>query len=133
MFQFTDSQLIFRSSHTLKIFTIYLQYSSLNAQGQDYDIQIQPSGACIFFFLHVSRAQRLDPARTRMQVVQLGAQCTDHWTTEHLAALQICLQLPQVQLLGCALYTANWSVSCQLVIYNVYFNLFVLALKTLLE
>ena len=30
---------------------------------------------------HVSRAQRLAPARTRNQVVQLGAQCTDHWTT----------------------------------------------------
>ena len=35
-----------------------------------------------FFFPHVSRAQRLAPARTRTQVVRLGAQCTDHWTAE---------------------------------------------------
>ena len=34
-----------------------------------------------FFFPHVSRAQRLAPARTRTQVVPLGAQCTDHWAT----------------------------------------------------
>ena len=34
-----------------------------------------------FFFPHVSRAQHLTLARTRTQVVQLGAQCTDHWTT----------------------------------------------------
>ena len=34
-----------------------------------------------FFFPHVSRAQRLAPARTRTRVVRLGAQCTDHWTT----------------------------------------------------
>ena len=30
---------------------------------------------------HVSRAQHLAPARTRTRVVQVGAQCTDHWTT----------------------------------------------------
>ena len=35
-----------------------------------------------FFFPHVSRAQRLAPARTRTRVVRLGAQCIDHWTTE---------------------------------------------------
>ena len=34
-----------------------------------------------FFSPHVSRAQRLGPARTRTRVVRLGAQCTDHWTT----------------------------------------------------
>ena len=34
-----------------------------------------------FFRPHVSRAQRLAPARTRTRVVRLGAQCTDHWTT----------------------------------------------------
>ena len=39
------------------------------------------SGARILFFPHVSRAQRLAPARTGTRVVQLGAQCTDHWTT----------------------------------------------------
>ena len=35
----------------------------------------------MFFSLHISRAQRLAPARTRTRVVQLGVQCTDHWTT----------------------------------------------------
>ena len=35
----------------------------------------------MFFSLHISRAQRLAPARTRTQVVRLGVQCTDHWTT----------------------------------------------------
>ena len=35
-----------------------------------------------FFFPHVSRAQRLARARIRTRVVRLGAQCTDHWTTE---------------------------------------------------
>ena len=35
-----------------------------------------------FFSLHTSRAQHLAPARTRTQVIQLGAQCSDHWTTE---------------------------------------------------
>ena len=34
-----------------------------------------------FFFSHISRAQRLAPPRTRTRVIQLGAQCTDHWTT----------------------------------------------------
>ena len=34
-----------------------------------------------FFSPHVSRAQRLAPARTRTRVVRLRAQCTDHWTT----------------------------------------------------
>ena len=47
------------------------------------NIQIQPSlkAELAFFFPHVSRAQRLAPARTRNRVVRLGAQCTDHWTT----------------------------------------------------
>ena len=35
----------------------------------------------MFFSLHISRAQRLAPARTRTRVVRLGVQCTDHWTT----------------------------------------------------
>ena len=35
----------------------------------------------IFPFPHVSRTQRLAPARTRTRVVRLEAQCTDHWTT----------------------------------------------------
>ena len=39
------------------------------------------SGARILVFPHVSRAQRLAPARSRTRVVRLGAQCTDHWTT----------------------------------------------------
>ena len=35
-----------------------------------------------FFFLHISKAQCFALARTRTWIVQLGAQCTDHWTTE---------------------------------------------------
>ena len=35
----------------------------------------------MFFYLHISRSQRLAPARTRTRVVRLGVQCTDHWTT----------------------------------------------------
>ena len=47
-----------------------------------------------FFFPHVSRAQRLAPARTRTRVVRLGAQCTDHWTTEQSRGVGV----PAVQL-----------------------------------
>ena len=47
-----------------------------------------------FFSLHVSRAQRLAPARTRTQLVQLRAQCTDHWTTGQSCGVG----LPAVQL-----------------------------------
>ena len=43
------------------------------------DLAKPKSGARIFF----SRtSQRLAPARTSPRVVRLGAQCTDHWTTE---------------------------------------------------
>ena len=44
------------------------------------DLAKPKSGARIFF-PHVSRAQRLAPARTRTRVFRLGAQCTDHRTT----------------------------------------------------
>ena len=47
-----------------------------------------------FFFPHVSRAQRLAPARTRTRVVRLGAQCTDHWTTGQSGGVSV----PAVQL-----------------------------------
>ena len=40
-----------------------------------------------FFFLHVC-------ARTRTRVVRLGAQCTDHWTTEQNRGVSV----PAVQL-----------------------------------
>ena len=45
------------------------------------DLAKPKNGARIFFFPHVSRAQRLALARTRTRIVRLGAQCTDHWTT----------------------------------------------------
>ena len=45
------------------------------------DLAKPKSGTLIFFFLHVSRAECLAPARTRTQVIRIGAQCTDHWTT----------------------------------------------------
>ena len=47
-----------------------------------------------FFFLHVSRAQCLAPARIRTRVVRLGAQCTDHWTTVQSRGIGV----PAVQL-----------------------------------
>ena len=60
------------------------------------NIQIQPSlkVKLAFSFPHVSRAQRLAPARTRTRVVRLGAQCTDHWTTEQSCGVGV----PAVQL-----------------------------------
>ena len=58
------------------------------------DLAKPKSGARIFFFPHVSRAQCLAPARTRTQVVRLGAQCTDHWTTEQSCGVGV----PTVQL-----------------------------------
>ena len=42
----------------------------------------KPKRGARIFFPRVSRAQRLAQARTRTRVVRLGAQCTDHWTTE---------------------------------------------------
>ena len=39
-------------------------------------------------------AQRLAPAGTRTRVVRLGAQCTDHWTTEQSRGVGV----PAVQL-----------------------------------
>ena len=47
-----------------------------------------------FFFPHVSRAERLAPARTRTRVVQLEAQRIDPWTTEQSRGVGV----PAVQL-----------------------------------
>ena len=58
------------------------------------DLARPKRGARIFFPLHVSRAQRLASARTRTQVVQLRAQCTDHWTTGQSCGVGV----PAVQL-----------------------------------
>ena len=69
------------------------------------------SRAHTFFFPHVLSAQRLAPARTRTRVVRLGAQCTDHWTTEQSHGIGV----PAVQLTThverCTLYgrTVVWS------------------------
>ena len=57
------------------------------------DLAKPKSGARIFF-PHVSRAQCLAPARTRTQVVRLGAQCTNHWTTGQSCSVGV----PAVQL-----------------------------------
>ena len=51
------------------------------------------SGARIFF-PHVSRAERLAPARTRTRVVQLESQRIDPWTTEQSRGVGV----PAVQL-----------------------------------
>ena len=58
---------------------VFLFYTQISLQY--IDLANPKSGARIFFFPHVSRAQRLAPARTRTRVVRLGAQCIDHWTT----------------------------------------------------
>ena len=48
-----------------------------------YRLAKSKSGVCIFFPARLKgTTPRLAPARTRTQVVRLGAQCTDHWTTE---------------------------------------------------
>ena len=59
-----------------------------------------------FFFLHVSRAQCLALGRTRTWVVRLGAQCTDHWTTEQshgigMPAVQLTTHVKSSTLYGC--------------------------------
>ena len=61
-----------------------------------FNIQIQPSlkAELAFFFPHVLRAQRLAPASTRIRVVRLGAQCTDHQTTGQSCGVGV----PAVQL-----------------------------------
>ena len=51
------------------------------------DLAKPKSGACIFFFCCMS--QHLALARTRTQVIRLGAQCTDHWTTVIWSSTQI--------------------------------------------
>ena len=52
------------------------------------DLAKPESGACIFF------PTQLVPARTRTRIVRLGAQCTDHWTTEQSRGIGV----PAVQL-----------------------------------
>ena len=65
----------------------YLRYSLDGSEPFEYythnGVQkvYKAANAYNIFFPHVSRAQRLAPARTRTRVVRLGAQCTDHWTT----------------------------------------------------
>ena len=61
----------------------YLRYSLDGSEPFEYYRHngVQKVYKATFFFPHVSRAQRLVPARTRTRVVRLGAQCTDHWTT----------------------------------------------------
>ena len=58
---------------------------------QYIDLAKPKSGACISFF---SRAQCLALARIRTQVIQLRAQCTDHWTIRQSQGIGV----PAVQL-----------------------------------
>ena len=102
MFQFTNSQLIFRSSHTLKNFHNFFTIFLLECLGLGLwyiDLAKPKSGACNFFFLHFSRAQRLELARTRIRVVRLGAQCTDHWTTDILLLSRFVCNCPKFNFL----------------------------------
>ena len=69
------------------------------------DLAKPKSGTRTFFLLHVSRAQCLALARTRTWVVQLGAQCTDHWTTEQnhgigMPAVQLTMHVKSSTLYG---------------------------------
>ena len=69
-------------------------FHGLSFSEQYIDLAKPKSGACIFFSPHISKAQHLAPARTRTQVVQLGAQCTDFRTTEQSHGIGV----PAVQL-----------------------------------
>ena len=71
------------------------------------NIQIQPSlkVELAFFFPHISKAQHLALVRTRTRVVRLGAQCTDHQTTEQshgigVPALQLTMHVKSSTLYG---------------------------------
>ena len=69
------------------------------------DLAKPKSGTRTFFFLLVSRAQCLALARTRTWVVRLGAQCTDHWTTEQshgigMPAVQLTMHVKSSTLYG---------------------------------
>ena len=64
-----------------------------------------------FFFMQVTHAQRLALAKTRTQVMQLGAQCIDHWTTGRscglgVPAVQLTTHVKSSTLCGC---TVIWS------------------------
>ena len=61
---------------------------------QKYIDLAKPKSRACFFSPHVSRAKRLAPARTRTWVIQLGVQCTGHWTTEQSRGIG----MPAVQL-----------------------------------
>ena len=67
-----------------------------------------------FFFMQVFiQAQRLALAKTRTQVIQLGAQCIDHWTTGQscafgVPAVQLTTHVKSSTLCGC---TVIWSYS----------------------
>ena len=71
------------------------------------NIQIQPSlkAELAFFFSCVSRAQHFAPARTRTQVVRIGAQCTDHWTGQScgigVPVVQLTVHVKSNTLYGC--------------------------------
>ena len=59
-----------------------------------------------FFFPHVSRTQHLTLASTRTRVIQLRAQCTDHWTTGQsrgvgMPTVQLTTHVKSSTLYGC--------------------------------
>ena len=77
------------------------------------DLAKPKSGAHIFFFPHVSRAQCLAPARTRTRVIRLRAQCTDHWTTEQshgigAPAAQLTMHVKSSTLYSCMVVHPNF-------------------------
>ena len=96
---------------------LYSEKSFLNA---NIDLAKPKSGVCNFFSPHVSRTQRLTPARNRTRVVGLGAQCTDHWTTGQSRGVGV----PAVQLTkhfkSSTLYGRTVVLSCGLTVEGLY-------------
>ena len=77
------------------------------------NIQIQPSlkAELAFLFHAFTHAQHLALVKTRTQVIQLGAQCIDHWTTGRscglgMPAVQLTTHVKSSTLCGC---TVVWS------------------------
>ena len=86
-----------------------------------YNIWIWPSlkAELTFFFPHVSRAQHLTLASTRTRVIQLRAQCTDHWTTGQscdvgIPTVQLTMHVKSSTLYGCTVVRAYGHTVVQL-------------------
>ena len=85
------------TSNFSKQYHCWMKHKRHENQGNDHrlvKLVILNKVELAFFFPHVSRAERLAPARTRTRVVRLEAQRTDPWTTEQSRGVDV----PAVQL-----------------------------------